>query len=273
MNHPTQLDSFGRRITSLRISVTDKCNFRCTYCMPEEGITLKLHDDLLRYEEIVAIVREAAAMGIHKIKLTGGEPLLRKNLIFLIREIAAIDGITDLGMTTNGSLLTPAMARMLKEAGLMRVNISLDSLDPATFAEITRGAELVSVLQGIDAAIEAGFSKVKINMVIMENTPESAIKEMRSFCVAKGIELQTIAHFTLDRRNVHRTLATDRPPPCSQCNRLRLTADGFLKPCLFSDDEVRVDLNNIRASLLKAVSLKPETGNSCNNRLMPQIGG
>jgi cyclic pyranopterin phosphate synthase len=267
------LDPFGRLITTMRISITDKCNFRCIYCMPAEGIPLKSHQDILRYEQVAEIVHVAAALGIHKIKLTGGEPLVRRNIEFIIRQIAAIPGITDLGMTTNASLLTPEKARLLKEAGLMRINISLDSLDPTRFRAITRGGEIAPVMRGIDAALEAGLTPVKINMVIMEDTPFTAVTEMKRFCVSKGLSMQTITHFSLGNRNMPRALATDRPPPCFTCNRLRLTADGFLKPCLFTDQEIRVDMNDIEASLLEAIDMKPETGYSCNNRSMRQIGG
>ena len=270
---PVLLDTHGRQITTLRVSITDKCNFRCTYCMPEAGVALKLHLEILRYEQITAIVQEAARLGIFKVKITGGEPLVRKDIESLIRQLAIIPGITDLGMTTNGSLLTPEKARVLRDAGLMRINISLDSLDPARFAAITRGADIVPILRGIDAAIDAGLSPVKINMVIMEETTHADIDAMKRFCAAKNIQMQTIAHFSLERREAHRPMTTDRPPPCHMCNRLRLTADGFLKPCLFSDREIKVDLNDIRGSLLSAIDSKPLNGYSCSNRHMSQIGG
>lgn len=269
----TLRDSFGRQIASLRISITDKCNFRCIYCMPESGVPLKPHSALLHYEQIAAIVKEAATLGIFKIKITGGEPLVRKNIEVLIEQIAAVTGISDLGMTTNASLLTAEKARALKKAGLMRMNISLDTIDPERFFTITRGGTLSDVFHGIDNAIAAGFSPIKINMVIIDGTSETDIATMREFCTSKELQMQTIAHFSLDRRNEHLSHTTDRPPPCFKCNRLRLTADGFLKPCLFTDNEIRVDLNNIRESLLAAIALKPEAGDSCNNRFMSQIGG
>ncbi len=266
-------DPFGRAITSLRISITDKCNFRCTYCMPESGIELKPHSALLHYEQICAIVAEAATLGISKVKITGGEPLVRKNIEELVRQIAVIPGITDLGMTTNASLLTLKKAQILRQAGLMRLNISLDTVNPDTFHSITRGGELTEVLQGIGNAIAAGFSPVKINMVVMDATTEADIDAMRQFCDARGLQLQKIAHFSLHRRMTKVKTVTERPPPCSRCNRLRLTADGFFKPCLFSDNEIKVNLNDIRGSLLAAVGNKPENGDSCTNRSMSQIGG
>ena len=270
---PLLRDSFGRIISSLRISITDKCNFRCTYCMPESGITLKPHSALLHYEQMSAIVAAAASLGISKVKITGGEPLVRKNIEELVRQIAAIPGITDLGMTTNASLLTYEKARILRQAGLMRLNISLDTIDPDAFRLITRGGEIRDVLLGIDNAVTAGFSPVKINMVVMETTTEADIDGIKQFCDERGLQLQKIAHFSLHRRMAHVETVTDRPPPCSRCNRLRLTADGFLKPCLFSDTEIKVNLNDIRGSLLAAVGNKPENGDSCTSRSMSQIGG
>ena len=266
-------DSFGRLITHLRISITDKCNFRCIYCMPETGVPLKPHSAMLHYEQIAAIVKEAATLGISKVKITGGEPLVRKNIEALIEQIAALPEITDLGMTTNASLLTAEKARTLKKAGLMRMNISLDTVDPERFRTITRGAEISSVLNGIDNALAAGFSPVKVNMVVMNDTTEADMAAMKHYCHSKGLLLQTIAHFSLDRRDAHLSHTTDRPPPCHKCNRLRLTADGYLKPCLFTDKEIKVAMNDIRGSLLSAIAIKPERGHSCNNRSMSQIGG
>jgi cyclic pyranopterin phosphate synthase len=270
---PTLLDPFGRRITSLRVSVTDKCNYRCTYCMPEGGVALKPHSSILRLEEIAEVVRVAAGRGISKIKLTGGEPLVRRNIETLVAMIAAVPGITDFGMTTNGSLLTTDMARRLKTAGLMRVNISLDTLDPVRFAAITRGGNSDDVLRGIDAALDAGFAPVKINMVVFDDTSAADREAMGAFCALKGLRLQTIAHFSLDRRESHDIGTTDKPPPCAGCNRLRLTADGHLKPCLFSDREITVDFGDIAKSLEQAVGAKPEKGTSCVKRNMNQIGG
>jgi cyclic pyranopterin phosphate synthase len=241
--------------------------------MPVEGIVLKPHTEILRYEQIIAIVREAAAHGIRKIKLTGGEPLIKRNIEYLVRSIADIPGITDLGMTTNGSLLTPEKAFALADAGLMRVNISLDTLDSRKFAAITRCGNLDEVIRGIDAAREAGLSPVKINMVVFNDTTEAEINAMRSFCANKGLSFQTIAHFTLSDREYAGTITTDRPPRCDTCSRLRLTADGYLKSCLFSDHEIKVDFSDIRTSLMQAVFAKPAAGSACTTRAMSQIGG
>jgi cyclic pyranopterin phosphate synthase len=212
-------------------------------------------------------------MGIRSIKLTGGEPLVRRGIESLVAQIAAIPGIADFGMTTNGSLLTKETAQRLKRAGLGRVNISLDTLDPARFSVITRGGDIRDVLRGIDAAVSAGLSPVKINMVVLEDTARTEIESMRRFCASKGLQMQTIARFSLDDRGSAGDGQTDKPPPCAGCNRLRLTADGFLKPCLFSDHEIKVDFADIRESILRAVRLKPEKGISCASRVMSQIGG
>ncbi len=160
------IDRFGRMITYLRISVTDRCNMRCVYCMPAEGIPLQSHDNILRYEEIVQLVRLAAAHGVREVRLTGGEPLVRLDLPVLVHMIAQIPGIEDISLTTNG-LLLEKMAQSLAEAGLRRVNVSMDTLDPVRFERITRGGSLEKVLRGIKAAEQAGLKPIKINVVAM----------------------------------------------------------------------------------------------------------
>lgn len=157
-------DAHGRTIDYLRISLTDRCNLRCIYCMPEKGVSQLSHGDILRFDEIVAIVEAAADLGIKRIRLTGGEPLVRKGVVDLVKQIASIESIDDVALTTNGVLL-PRMAQDLRKAGLARVNISLDSLDPDQFAFITRVGTLQDTLDGIDAALEAGFNPVKVNAV------------------------------------------------------------------------------------------------------------
>lgn len=254
--------------------MTDMCNYRCVYCMPAEGVELKPYDEILRYEEIEKIVRQAAELGITKIRLTGGEPLVKKDLVYLVGLLAAIPGLEEINMTTNGSLLTPEMARNLKGAGLSRINISLDTLDKGKFSQITRGGNLDDVMNGISAARAAGFDPIKINMVIFEDTTAEEIEELRSFCTGHGLVLQTIKQFSLyDTKDPAGAETADRPPKCASCNRLRITSDGYIKPCLFSGDEIKIDLDDIRGSLLRAVEQKPETGRSCKNRLMCQIGG
>jgi cyclic pyranopterin phosphate synthase len=268
-------DPYGRKIRYLRISVTDRCNNRCIYCMPESGVPLKSHDDILSYEEIARIAGGAAALGFDRVRLTGGEPLVRRRIEELVSMLTAIDGLDEISMTTNASLLTREKAQLLKSAGLSRINISLDTLDPGRFLAITRGGNIDDVLAGIDAALEADLRPVKINMIVFEETTREDIEGMRAFCGERGLVLQTIKQFSLyDREEdpVH-GISCDRPQPCGLCDKLRLTADGFLKPCLFSDKEIRVDLDNIELSLRKAVAAKPRRGTCCSNRLMCQIGG
>lgn len=287
-------DSFGRNINYMRISLTDRCNLRCIYCMPPEGIPQMSHVDILRSEEIVRIVRIAADLGITNIRLTGGEPLVRKGIAGLISDIRAIPGIEDISMTTNAILL-PRMADDLKAAGLDRVNISLDTLDAAQFAEITRLGKLDSVLEGIDAALKAGFDPVKINAVTVRRLNQDFLAFAR-MSVDRPLHMRFIEYMpvgtssgydnsgwgpedVVPSEEVHAAINaaarsqglpeleevrdSDKPlgygpakyyrfpgalgtvgfiSPlskhfCGECNRLRLTADGKLRPCLFSDIE------------------------------------
>jgi len=267
------IDDTGRHITYLRISVTDRCNFRCQYCMPEEGIVQKPMEEILSFEQITSIAREAASLGIRKVRLTGGEPLARRGVEKLVGMIAAIPGIDELTMTTNGALLTPQKALELKKAGLQRINISLDTLDRHRFVEMTRRDALDEVLAGIDAAIAAGLTPIKLNMVVFEHTKAGEIEAMRSFCQSKGIRLQTIARYELEKSRESHYASTDRPPRCSECNRLRLTADGYLLPCLFSEKSFRVDHGNIREGILEAVRNKPVRGAFNRSRGNSEIGG
>lgn len=267
------LDGFNRIIDYLRISVTDRCNHRCIYCMPPQGIALKSHKDILSYEQIIAVVRAAVQLGITKIRLTGGEPLIRKNIEYLVARLADINGLGELCMTTNGTHLA-GLAEKLKQNGLGRVNISIDTLDAEKYRLITQGGDLTQALAGVDAALEANLTPVKINMVILESTTEDDVDRMQAFCARRGLTLQKIMQFSLyDRKDLSKRFRTDRPPNCANCNRLRLTADGSLKPCLFSEHELKVDFNNIAGSILKAVAIKPRTGSVCRNRTMCQIGG
>lgn len=267
------LDRFNREINYLRISVTDRCDHRCVYCMPEGYVALKQREEILSYEQMEAIVREAVALKVRKVRLTGGEPLIRRDIESLVARLSRIDGVHELCMTTNGTRLSE-MAEKLKKNGLNRVNISIDSLDPVRYQAITRGGNLKKVLAGVDAALEAGLKPIKINMVILEDTTDVEVEMMREFCAGKGLQLQKIMQFSLyDRCDLRIRFQAERPPVCSHCNRLRLTADGFLKPCLFSEDEIRVDFDDIRGSILRAVALKPENGSSCRSRAMCEIGG
>lgn len=266
------IDSFGRVIDYLRISVTDKCNFRCKYCMPEEGIALKSHNNMLSYESIALITHHAAKLNIKKIRLTGGEPLIKRDIETLVKMIRDSGDFEQINMTTNGSLLDLKTAKALKNSGLTRINISLDSIDESHFRAITRTGNLKNVLHGIDNAIEADLSPIKINMVVFSDTTKNEIIEMENFCKIKGIKLQTIKHFSLKSRHQTGT-AFNRPKPCNTCDKIRLTADGYLKPCLFSDNEFKIDMKNIEKSLKTTISMKPECGSHCNNRAMSQIGG
>lgn len=264
------LDKFNREINYLRISVTDKCNLRCIYCMPEEGVQFKQHQDILRYEQIEQIVRESSLLGINKIRLTGGEPLIKKDLEILIEKIAGIQGIKELCLTTNGIMLAQK-AKTLKQAGLTSINISLDTLQPEKYRDITRGGNLTDVLRGIDEAVNEGF-KIKLNMVVLKGINEDEIAAIRRFCLDKNISTQLINHFSL-KSNKNDEYFFDRPPKCLNCNRIRLLSDGVLKPCLHSDIEYRVDFADIRKSLEKAILAKPERGLSCTARNMFEIGG
>ena len=190
-------DRFERPITYLRISVTDKCNLRCRYCMPPEGVPLRRHDELLTLEALAEAARAAVGLGVTKIRLTGGEPLVRRGIVELVRMIAAIEGLEHLGMTTNGTLLAPR-ARELRDAGLDSVNVSLDTLGPERYAEITRGGSIEEALAGIRAAGAAGLP-VKINMVVLGDTSQEEIGAMREYCASIGARLQLINHFELTR--------------------------------------------------------------------------
>jgi cyclic pyranopterin phosphate synthase len=276
-------DSFGRVHNNLRISVTDRCNLRCTYCMPEEVVFLD-RGELLSFEEITHFVRIAAPLGIDKIRLTGGEPLLRRDLPRLVRMLCEVAGIRDVGLTTNGLLLAQ-QAGPLYEAGLRRINVSLDCLDPARFRQITRRDGLEKVIEGILAAKRAGFNPVKVNAVSIRGFTEHEVVPLARFAREHDLEMRFIeympigadhwerdkvyfAHEILDRIEQHvgplvpaedydprapamefryldgggrvGIIASVSRPFCMSCNRVRLTAEGKLRNCLFALDEVDV---------------------------------
>jgi len=243
--------------------------------MPSDGVEFKSHDQMLRYEDIATIALEAGKMGFYKMRLTGGEPLIKKNIEHCVALIKATGYYRDICMTTNGSLLTYDKAVALKEAGLDRITVSLDTLDCAIFSRITRVGVITDVIRGIEAAQSAGFANTKINMVITSDTSPEEIDAMRSFCQDKGATLQLIHRYSLtDRGDVSiNEIAAERPPKCSRCNRIRITADGFVKSCLFSDNEEKIDLDDIAGSLRRAIRNKPENGVACSTRSMNQIGG
>jgi cyclic pyranopterin phosphate synthase len=185
------IDRFGRPVTYLRISVTDRCNLRCVYCMPPDGIERKPHEAILQFEEIAQVVRAAAEQGIRKVRLTGGEPLVRLDLPELVRMIAAVPQITDISLTTNG-LLLERMAAPLKEAGLTRINVSLDTLQPEKFARITRGGSLAVVLRGLDAAEKQGLTPIKINVVAMRGVNDDELVDMARLTITRGWNVRFI---------------------------------------------------------------------------------
>ena len=272
-------DSFGRRIESLRISVTDRCNFRCLYCIPDEDIEWMPRAQLATLEEMGRVARVAVGMGVRKLRITGGEPLLRKNLPSLVAELANLPGLDDLALTTNGTEL-PRLARDLAEAGLERVNVSLDSLDRATFEKLAQRDMLPAVLAGIDAAVDAGLTPVSINCVAIRGVNDGEVVDFARWARERGFEVRFIEFMPLEhghrwsenalvpgrelRERVHAVFplvpAPDADPHapsrdwvfadgapgvmgfidsvtapfCADCNRIRLTADGKLRTCLFS---------------------------------------
>ncbi len=273
-------DSFQRPINYLRVSVTDRCNLRCVYCMPPDGVPLLSHSDILSYEEIATVVRAAAELGINKVRLTGGEPLVRLGLPRLIELIASIEAIDDISLTTNGILLA-GCANELKAAGLRRVNISLDTLKTGRFEQITRGQGLANVLAGIEAAHSAGLEPVKINMVVMSGVNDDELLDFATKTVSddwhvRFIEFMPVTgeghgQWFLPVGEIKKRLeplgelgpclpSVGNGPAkyfrfpgatgtvgfitpisehfCFQCNRLRLTADGKLRPCLMSEEEI-----------------------------------
>jgi cyclic pyranopterin phosphate synthase len=332
------IDPFGRRIDYLRISVTDRCNFRCIYCMPAEGVVQKSHDEILTLEEMGRFARIAARQGIKRIRVTGGEPLVRLGVVGFIHELHDIEGIEEVSLTTNGTLL-PRFVDELKEAGLTRVNISLDTLDPEAFCAITRGGDLSAALAGIDCALAAGFNPVKINVVVMRSLHQDLFGFARmsvdrplhvrfieympigssSGCSGGGWDADEVIPSTevikeISRRGMREGLGSliavrkDAAPYgagparyfrfadaqgtvgvisplsnhfCGECNRLRLTADGMLRPCLFSDNEFDArsalrsgDAKATEEVIVAAIRNKPE-GNTFHStdRLMAHIGG
>jgi len=275
------IDSFGRVHDSLRLSVTDRCNVRCFYCMPEEGGHYEKRSEILSFEEIARFAEIAATLGITKLRVTGGEPLVRRNLPALIRRLAAIPGIRDLALTTNGVLL-PELAEPLYEAGLRRINVHIDTLDRARFAQITRRDDLDKVLAGLVRAKELGY-RVKLNAVAVKNLVEPDIVPLARFARENGFEVRYIEFMPLDSqglwdrgkvlladdiiamlsREISPLTAVPDPDPrapateyafadgggtvgfiasvsrpfCLNCNRLRLTADGKIRYCLFAIEE------------------------------------
>lgn len=264
-------DQFNRRINYLRISVTDRCNLRCTYCMPEEGIQHMPHSQILTFEEIIEIVKYAVKNGFDKIRLTGGEPLVRKGIVELVRMLSAIEGINDLSMTTNGTLLKH-FAKPLFEAGLKRINVSLDTLNPDRYKSITRIGSLRDVLEGLDEAQRVGFNPIKLNCVVEKNSKEPDAMAVKQFAQANGFIARFIPKMNLED-GVFGVVEGGEGGKCSICNRLRLTADGILKPCLFSDLGYNVRELGIQKAFELAVKNKPASGLVNRTRKFYNIGG
>jgi len=304
------LDPYKRKINYLRISVTDKCNLRCRYCMPEEGIPLISHGAILTYEEILRIVRVFAAEGISKVRLTGGEPLVRKGIADFISRLSQIEEIKDLSLTTNGILLKE-YARDLKRAGLKRINVSLDSLTKERFFQITRRDEYERVWNGIEEALRVGFSPIKINMVAIKGLNDDEIESFARLTLHLPLTVRFIEYMPSGngeewkesdiltipqiKDRLERVGPLTPVPPdqwdgpskrfkiegaigeigligavsshfCSDCNRLRLTPDGKIRTCLFSDEEIDVREilrkggrdQDLKERLLVALRTKPE---------------
>ena len=264
-------DPFNRSINYLRVSITDRCNLRCVYCMPEEGIRLMDHSEIISYEEIVEVIREGILLGITKVRITGGEPLVRKGVTGFVEMIAQLEGITDFGMTTNGILLGQ-FASDLARAGLHRVNISLDTINPEKYRQITRGGDLEKVFSGIHAAKEAGISPIKINCVVKNSSMEPDAMEVGNFCRQNDLEVRFIHEMDLDTGCFTPVEGGDGGN-CRNCNRLRLTANGMIKPCLFNNLEYSIRELGIKEAILCAINTKPEKGKINNHNLFHNIGG
>ena len=316
------IDQFGRNITYLRISVTDKCNLRCRYCMPEDGICKKDHADMLTEDEIITAVEAAAKLGITKVRITGGEPLVKKNIVSICRRTAAVEGIKEVCLTTNGVLL-PQLAKPLREAGVTRLNLSLDTLDEEKYSYITRIGKLENFRAGLEAAFEAGFEKIKINAVLIGGFNDDEIVSLAELTKMYPLDVRFIELMpmydsgdfgekaylpyskVLEKLPEAEAVAGDggvaklyRLPGakgsiglispvsahfCGSCNRLRLTADGKLKPCLHAADEYSIkglNFEETKAVFEKAIWNKPAwhgdldaVNRSKAGRNMNEIGG
>jgi GTP 3',8-cyclase len=265
------LDSYSRKIDYLRISVTDRCNLRCRYCMPEQGVQLLKHEQILSFDEIAHAAKIAARMGVAKIRLTGGEPLVRKDIVSLVKMIAQIKEIDDIGLTTNGVLLNE-FAQELKKAGLKRVNISLDTLDPERYKHLTRGGDIAKVFAGIEAAKSVGFSPIKINVVVFDKEDITTKLQLTRFCKDNNLNIRFIQKMDLDSGDFS-IVEGGTGGDCRICNRLRLTANGFIKPCLFSEIGFSVRELGVEEAIKRAVEHKPKQGSVCHNHQFFNIGG
>lgn len=264
-------DQFNRHITYLRISVTDRCNLRCRYCMPAGGVALLRHQDILSFDEIVDFTRTAVKMGVSKVRITGGEPLVRRGIVDLVRMIAAIEGINDLSITTNGTLLTQ-FAQPLYHAGVKRINISLDTLNADEYARITRGGNIKDVLDGIFKAREVGFQPIKLNCVVNKSSQEPNALEVKRFAEEHGFQARFIPLMDLEK-GIHGVVEGGEGGDCARCNRLRLTANGLVKPCLFSDIGYSIRELGAREAIVRAIENKPKRGGKSISGEFYNIGG
>ena len=264
-------DRFNRQIDYLRVSVTDRCNLRCTYCMPAEGVKLMEHKDILSFEEIMEVVREAVRLGVTKVRITGGEPLVRKGVISLVQMITSLNEITDFGLTTNGILLDQYAGDLVK-AGLKRVNISLDTVNPEKYAAITRGGNINKVFQGIEAAKKAHLGPIKINCVVRESSTEMNAMEVKQFCKENGLDVRFIQEMDLETGGFSR-VEGGSGGECNLCNRLRLTANGIIKPCLFDNIGFSIRTLGVSEALRKAIQVKPKKGTVNSINKFHNIGG
>jgi len=330
-SRPKLIDGMGRTIVNLRISVTDRCNFRCTYCMPADNVEFMDRSNLLSFEEIQRVAQIVSRMGINRLRLTGGEPLMRKNLPVLIKMLSEVDGIDDIAMTTNAYFLKD-QAQSLKDAGLKRLNVSLDALDPKKFRDVNRRDCLQSVLDGLDTARKVGFKSIKINAVAVRNFSETEIMSLIEMGRSDGFEIRFIEFMPLDSDKVwerdkvlfgheivnmikenYELVPIDNSleigpaseynfadgkgkigiitavsnPFCDHCNRIRMTADGKLRTCLFSTEETNLKelirsgaTDKTIIETLKQAVLVKEPGHKINlddferpTRAMHAIGG
>ncbi|WP_022854290.1 GTP 3',8-cyclase MoaA [Thermodesulfatator atlanticus] len=320
------IDKHGRKITYLRVSVTDRCNLRCFYCSSKDAIAWLPHEEILSYEELLEIVKVAISLGIEKIRLTGGEPLVRKDFVSLVAAISKIPGLRDLSLTTNGILLAE-FAEDLKKAGLNRINISLDTLDPKKYKTICGYNKLGDVLRGIDKALEMGFSPVKINTVVMKGLNEDEILDLAKLTIERPVEVRFIEFMPVGdgaaweekyfmpvaeiKKRVEMLgplvpaqkigagparvytlpnacgkigfISAITEHFCDKCNRLRLTPEGKLRMCLFSDEEIDLkpylrgnfSRKDLKEAFLKAIKNKPakRSLSFSPHRIMRSIGG
>lgn len=323
------VDSFGREHTYLRISVTDRCNLRCQYCMPQEGLKWKKRSEILSYEEIEKLAAIFVSMGIKKIRLTGGEPLVRHDLITLVEKLAAIQGLETLAMTTNATLLAP-QAKRLKELGLSAINISLDSFRRERLTEIARVDCYETVMAGVEAAIAAGFKSLKLNMVVIAGFNDDEVLDFARFAARHDINVRfiefmpfkdnqwqpgkvvTYQQIKAKLEEEFKLVARESEPGavakdfaieggrgslsfitsmsesfCATCNRLRITADGSVKSCLFYPAEINlrdslrqnISISDLQGMILSCLAQKPEAHPPAEqiaaqeNRAMIEIGG